>query len=86
MGRGASNFSLGRAASEDMGEGLNVGLVGGSREGTLGGLSEGWEGKEPTKGQLFSRTKSGKYFSVLHLRKFFFSMDQLIGCIWREGG
>ena len=37
MGRGASNFSLGRAASEDMGEGLNVGLVGGSREGTLGG-------------------------------------------------
>ena len=28
-GRGASNFSLGRAASEDMGEDLNVGLVGG---------------------------------------------------------
>ena len=26
-GRGVSNFSLGRAASEDMGEDLNVGLV-----------------------------------------------------------
>ena len=38
---GSSNFSLGRAASEDMREGLNVALVGGRREGTFGGQSEG---------------------------------------------
>ena len=51
MEGGASSFSLGRAASEDMGEGLNVGLVGGRREGTFLGQGEGCEGAEPTRGQ-----------------------------------
>lgn len=73
---------MGKATSEDLGEGLNVGLVGGRREGTLGGQGEGWEGEDLTKGKttdkLFSKAKSGKKISVLLVRKFF-SRDQIIG-------
>ena len=60
MGGGASNLCLGR---EETGEGSNIELVGGRREGALG---EGWEEEDHIRGQtieeLLTRAKSGKIF------------------------
>ena len=76
MGGGASNLCLGR---EETGEGSNIELVGGRREGALG---EGWEEEDHIRGQtieeLLTRAKSGKNFCVLLVRKIF-ARDQLIG-------